>query len=398
MPVRNPPTGVSVREEARASGTASMRLSTGNAPLPRSARNVPRGMRPQDYEPDAPPPGPVVAADEFAVGVAGLDHDHIYGMCDGLAAAGARIAWVFDPDGGKLERFRERFPAARAARSLDEILDDAGVRLVASAAIPSEHWPIGRRVLESGKDYFTDKPPFTALAQLAEARAAVIATRRTYAVYYGERLHVESALHAGTLIARGAIGRVVHVMGAGPHRLNAGSRPPWFFERARYGGIICDIGSHQAEQFLSYSGARRARVTSSRVANYAHPEHPELEDFGDFTCVADNGVAGYHRVDWFTPDGLRAWGDGRTVILGTEGYIELRKYVDVARDASGDHVFVVNADGERHLSVRGKVGFPFFGDLIRDCLERTERAMTQEHAFDAAELALEAQARAVRLA
>jgi predicted dehydrogenase len=327
-----------------------------------------------------------------------LDHDHIYGMCDGLIAAGAELAWVFDPDPAKVDAFRKRFPSARSARGAEDILSDERVRLVASAAIPSEHWPVGRRVLESGRDYFVDKPPFTTLEQLVEARAAVARTRHKYAVYYGERLHVESAIHAGRLVSRGAIGRVVHVMGLGPHRLNASARPPWFFERDRYGGIICDIGSHQADQFLFFSGAASARVVSSRVANYAHADHPELEDFGDFTCVGDNGVAGYHRVDWFTPSGLRTWGDGRTFLVGSDGYIEIRKYVDVARDPSGDHLFLVNADGERQIDVHGKVGFPFFGELILDCLDRRERAMTQAHAFAAAELALEAQARAVRIA
>ena len=335
---------------------------------------------------------------EFAFAAMHLDHDHIYGMCEGLVAAGAELAWVFDPDAKKVDAFRARFPQAEAARSADEILSDPRVLLVASAGVPSEHWPIGRRVLDSGKDYFVDKPPFTTPSQLAEARAEVARTGRKYAVYYSERLHVESAIHAGRLIARGAIGRVVHVMGLGPHRLNAASRPRWFFERARYGGIICDIGSHQAEQFLFYSGAASAHVTSSRIANYAHREYPQLEDFGDFTAVAENGVAGYHRVDWFTPSGLRAWGDGRIMLVGTDGYIEIRKYIDIAKEAAGDRLFLVNAHGERQIDVRGRVGFPFFGELVRDCLERTERAMPQAHAFQAAELALEAQARAERIA
>jgi predicted dehydrogenase len=335
---------------------------------------------------------------EFQFAAAYLDHDHIYGMCDGLVAAGAELSWVFDPQADRLTAFQRRFPHARAARSLDEVLADPRVALVASAGVPCEHWPTGRRVIESGKDYFVDKPPFTSLSQLGEAREAVARTGRKYAVYYGERVHVESAVHAGRLVAGGAIGRVVHVAGFGPHRLNATSRPPWFFEKARYGGIICDIGSHQAEQFLFFSGAEVARVTASRVANYAHPEYPELEDFGDFACVADNGVAGYHRVDWFTPSGLRAWGDGRLFLVGTDGQLEIRKYVDVARDATGDHLFLANAKGERQIDALGKVGFPFFGELIRDCLERAERAMSQAHAFAAAELALEAEARAERIA
>ena len=40
------------------------------------------------------------------------------------------------------------------------------------------------------------------------------------------------------------------------------------------------------------------------------------------------------------------------------------------------------------------MGFRFFGELIVDCLNRTEKAMAQAHAFKAAELCLKAQAAA----
>jgi predicted dehydrogenase len=200
---------------------------------------------------------------------------------------------------------------------------------------------------------------------------------------------------AGQLIADGAIGRVVQVLGTGPHRLNAGSRPPWFFEKARYGGILCDIGSHQIEQILTYTGASQASIAMSRVANFDHPDYPELEDFGEASLVMDNGSSGYFRVDWFTPNGLRTWGDGRTFILGTKGFIELRKYLDIGRDDEGDQVYLANQEGEWHLSVHGQVGYPFFGQLILDCLNRTEHAMTQDHAFMAAELCLLAERDAV---
>ena len=216
-------------------------------------------------------------------------------------------------------------------------------------------------------------------------------------VYFSERLHVESAVVAGDLIRGGAIGRVLQVMCIAPHRLSKATRPAWFFERARYGGILCDIGSHQIEQILHYTGATDATIVSSTVANYANPDKPELEDFGETSLVTNTGASGYLRVDWFTPDGLKTWGDGRTFILGSEGYIELRKYIDVARDDAGDHVYIVDAKGARHLNVAGTVGFPFFGQLVLDCLHRTENAMTQAHAFKAAELCLRAQAGARRL-
>ncbi|UUZ79592.1 Gfo/Idh/MocA family oxidoreductase [Paenibacillus sp. P26] len=342
-------------------------------------------------------PNPVVKPGEFAFAAVALDHGHIYGMCNGLIEAGADLVAVYDPDPAKVDAFIQKFPQAKAAASEAEILKDPNIKLVAAAAVPSERCALGLRVMDAGKDYFTDKTPFTTLEQLESARAKVKETGKKYMVYYSERLHVESAIFAGQLVEQGAIGRVVQVMGWGPHRLNAPSRPEWFFQKEKYGGILCDIGSHQIEQFLFYSGAKDATVTSSRVANYKNKQYPELEDFGDATLVGDNGATFYFRVDWLTPDGLGTWGDGRTIILGTDGYIELRKYIDIARDKKGNHLYLVNHEGEKHFELSGQVGYPFFGQLILDCINRTENAMTQEHAFKAAELCLQSQKQAVRI-
>ena len=342
-------------------------------------------------------PAPVVAPGEFPIAAIGLDHGHIYGQCNGLVEAGATLQWVYDPDPAKVANFVKTYPQVQVARSEQEILQRNDIRLVTSAAIPSERCALGLRVMQHGKDYFTDKCPFTTLEQLAAARQATAHTTQKYMVYYSERLHVESAVYAGQLIADGAIGRVLQVIGLGPHQLRAQHRPAWFFNKAQYGGILCDIGSHQVEQYLFYSGATGGTVQASSVANHAHPDYPELEDFGDCTIIGDNGTSNYFRVDWFTPDGLGTWGDGRTIILGSKGYIELRKYIDVAREQSGDHVYLVDQSKEHHFAVHGQVGYPFFGAFIRDCLDRTEHAMTQAHAFRAAELALQAQAQARRI-
>ncbi|ASA21418.1 Gfo/Idh/MocA family protein [Paenibacillus donghaensis] len=340
---------------------------------------------------------PVVEQGEFIMAAMALDHGHIYGMCNGLVEAGAQLKWVYDPDPAKVTAFLNTYPGVKVAASAADILEDPEVQLVAAAGIPCERGPLGVTVMQHGKDYFTDKAPFTTLAQLEDARAAVEATGQKYMVYYSERLHVESAIYAGQLIAKGAIGRVLQVIGLGPHRLNAASRPEWFFQREKYGGILCDIGSHQIEQFLFYAGCQEATILHSKVANYNNEAYPELEDFGDATLVGDNGATQYFRVDWFTPDGLGTWGDGRTMIMGTEGYIELRKYSDIGRSSTPDHVYWVDGEGEHYEHVAGRVGYPFFGELILDCLHGTEHAMTQAHVFKAAELCLKAQAQAVNL-
>jgi len=349
--------------------------------------NMSSGM---NYAPKGKP-SPVVESGEFIISAIGLDHGHIYGQCGGLIGAGAVLKSVYDPDPRKVEAFCKAFPQATAVKSEDEILGDPKVHLVTGAAITNQRCALGLRVMNAGKDYFTDKAPLTTLDQLAAAKETVEKTGKKYMVYYSERIHVETAVFAGQLIEQGAIGQVVQVLGLGPHRLQAKNRPDWFFIKEKYGGILCDIGSHQIEQILFYTGAKDAKIVSSQIGNFNNPDYPELDDFGDATLLTDNGATGYFRVDWFTPDGLQMWGDGRSFILGTEGFIEQRKYMNIGTNDGSGHLFLANGKEETHYHVEGKVGYPFFGKLILDCLNRTENAMTQAHAFKAAELCVKAQ-------
>lgn len=318
-----------------------------------------------------------------------LEHAHIYDMCRHLIAAGAELVAVYDADPIKLERFAERFPDVEIAGGIEAILADNSIQLIASAAIPNQRADLGLRVMAAGKDFFTDKPPMTTLAQLRAVKAKVAQTGRKYAVYFNEHVVVDSVLYAGALVKQGKIGRVIQTIGVGPHR-ERGSRPEWFYERQRYGGILCDIGIHQIEQFLYFTGNQHATVVTSQIANYQHPQSPEFDDFGDALLRGENGATGYFRCDWFTPEGLSVWGDGRLTILGTEGYIELRKYVDLTRGES-NILYLVNSDGEQRIATAGKVARTFFNDFVLDCLYRTENAMTQAWVFTVAELAIRAQ-------
>lgn len=334
----------------------------------------------------------VVGAGEFCFAATHLDHGHIYGQCNGLRDAGASCKWVYDPDPVKIEKFLEAFPEAQVAERFSQVLQDSEVKLVSSAAIPNERAEIGRQVMAAGKDYFTDKSPFTTLQQLESIKDVVKVTGRKYMVYYAERLHNDAAWTAGELIEQGAVGRVLQVLNLAPHRLAKPTRPLWFFDKECYGGILTDIGSHQVEQFLTYAGCSSATINFARVDNLNNSDTPELEDFGEMSMTADNGASFYSRVDWFTPEGLRTWGDGRTFIVGTEGTMELRKYIDVAREAPSSRLLLVNSAGEQDIECLGKSAFPFFGRLILDCINRTENAMTQSHTFRAAQLSMKAQA------
>ncbi|MDF3127753.1 Gfo/Idh/MocA family oxidoreductase [Kiritimatiellaeota bacterium B1221] len=345
-----------------------------------------------NWAPTAAKPEPVVAKGEFIFASAFFNHGHIYGQTNGLTEAGGVCKWAWDPDSDRLDAFCEKYPEVQRASSYEQILEDPEVQLITAAAIPSDRCEFGIQALRAGKDYFTDKSPFTSLAQLAEAKKAVEETGKKYMCDFSERLHTEAGWYAGELIREGAIGKVIQVMTLAPHNLAKESRPDWFFDKEKYGGILTDIGSHQFEQFLSYAGAKDATVNFARVDNIANADTPGLEDFGEASLTTDNGVSCYCRIDWFNPRGHRSWGDGRTFILGTDGYIEVRKYNDITREPKEDQVvYLVDHEGEKRIPCSGKIGFPFYGQFILDILNRTEKAMTQAHCFKAAELSMKAQ-------
>ena len=333
--------------------------------------------------------------------VIGLNHNHIYSQVRLLLRAGradstgAELVSVYAAEPELLAEFTQAFPQARLARTAREILEDESIQLVVSAGIPSARAPLGIQVMQHGKDFMSDKPGFTTLEQLAEARRVQAETGRIYSICFSERFEVGAAVRAGELIQAGAIGQVVQTIGLGPHRLHPPARPDWFYQRAKYGGILTDIASHQVDQFLYYTGSTQAEVVASQVANYKHPQFPELEDFGDLLLRGDKGT-GYIRVDWYTPAGLGVWGDGRLTILGTDGYIELRKYIDVAGRAGTNHLFLVDQTGIQYVDC-SQQDLPYGRQLIADILNRTETAMPQAHCFLASQLALEAEAKAQKL-
>lgn len=324
-----------------------------------------------------------------------INHNHIYGMARLLLRAGAEFVSFYATEPDLIAEFSPAFPQARLARSAQEILEDESIHLILTSGIPCERAPLGIQAMKHGKDFMSDKPGFTTLEQLAEARRVQAETKRIYSICFSERLEVRAAVQAGELIHAGAIGKVVQTVGLGPHRIHPPARPAWFYQKDKYGGILTDIASHQVDQFLFFTGSTQAEVVTSQVANWHHPQFPELEDFGEMLLRSDQGT-GYIRVDWFTPQGLGQWGDGRMIIIGTDGYIELRKYIDLAGRPGGDHLFLVDQKQIRYIDC-SQHDLPYGRQLIADILNRTETAMPQAHCFLASQLALEAEARAYKL-
>jgi predicted dehydrogenase len=334
-------------------------------------------------------------APKIKIAVVGINHSHIYSQVQAVQRGGGELVSFYAKEADLAAAFSKRFPQAARARSEKEILENRDIQLVLSSAIPDERAPLGIRVMQHGKDYMADKPGITTLQQLADVRRVQAETGRIYSIMYSERLENRATIKAGELVKAGAIGRVVQTIGLGPHRMSAKTRPAWFFEGPRFGGILCDIGSHQADQFLYFTGSTRADIVAAQVGNIRNQQYPTFEDFGDVMLRGDGG-AGYIRVDWFTPDGLSTWGDGRLTVLGTDGFIEIRKNVDIAGRPGESHLFLVDQKETRYVDCRD-VPLPYGPQLVSDVLNRTETAMPQTHCFLATELVLKAQAQAQRI-
>lgn len=327
--------------------------------------------------------------------VIGLNHGHIYGQTEAMIRGGGQLVAFYAKENDLAEAYAKKYPDCKRASSEKEILEDNSIQLIVSASIPVDRAPLGIEVMKHGKDFLVDKPGITTLKQLADVRKVQKETKRIYSVMYSERFENRATVKAGELVKAGAIGNVIQTIGMGPHRININSRPQWFFDKKYFGGIICDIGSHQFDQFLFFTNSTKGEILASQTGNVHYAQHTNFEDFGDVT-VRGNGGTGYIRVDWFTPDGLNTWGDGRLTILGTDGYIELRKNVDIAGREGGNHLFLVDKKETRYIDC-SKEPLPFGEQFVSDVANRTNTAMTQEHCFLATELALKAQESATKL-
>lgn len=332
--------------------------------------------------------------------VCGMSHDHIYGMIGAVQRGGGELIAAWGGEDDKLAAFKKRFPNVKIVKTQDEIINDPSAQLVLTSQIANERAGIAVRAMKAGKDVLSDKPGITTLDDLAKVRKTIAETKRIYAIMYSELLEVKAAVYAGELVKQGAIGKVIQTINIAPHQIfqkggvagGGSGRPDWFWVPEQYGGILCDIGSHQVDQFLYYTGSKQAEIVESQIANVRHPDHPRFQDFGDMVLRGDRGF-GYVRLDWFTPDGLGTWGDGRLFLLGTDGYIEIRKYADVGVKKEGNNLFIVDSKQARYIDCN-QMPLPFGPQFVSDIVNRTHTAQDPEECLLAAQLVIEAQNKA----
>lgn len=328
--------------------------------------------------------------------VVGLDHPHAYAMTMSLLAAGAEHAG-FAADDETVGGYAAMFGAEQ--REIDDVLADTTIDLVVPVGVPSERAAVSVAALRAGKHVLSDKPATTTTGQVDEIRAAVSETGQIFAVLLGERFESRASRRAAALVADGAIGDVVHVNSFGPHRLGIDGRPAWFFDGTKNGGILNDLASHQIDQFLHLAGRDGqpiddVTIASALVANRAHPEHPELEDYGE-VLLRTPTATGFARVDWFSPGGIPTWGDVRLFVVGTAGYLEARKNVDIGGQPGGDHLLLVTERETRRFDCQ-RDELTVMADFLDGVRDGVARGLSTEHSLAVCDLAARVQAAARR--
>jgi len=324
------------------------------------------------------------------LGVLGIDHGHIFNMLSAMLSHGCVCEqWWSEGQAVTEKEFKRRFPAISRVEDRRRIIEDPEIDMILISSVPADRADLAIEVMMAGKDVMVDKPGCTTIEQLEAIKKCVDATGRIWSVNFSERFGVPAAVKAEELVADGVIGTIKQTLGTGPHQQNLTGRPPWFFERSRFGGILCDIASHQVDQFLFFTGSTDVQISHALVENTTQPDYPEFQDYGEIVLTGNKGH-GFVRVDWFTPDALGVWGDGRLTILGDKGYIELRKYIDIGRDKTANHLYLANGEKVVHIDCND-VELTYFPRLINDVKDRTETAMPQWHAFKTMELAIKAQ-------
>lgn len=343
----------------------------------------------------APPPADARPGAPVRVGVVGLDHDHGLMLAGRLRLAGARIvAYAADGSRSRAALTAMALPGRVQARTAEAISEADDIDLVVTAAIPSARADIAVRALRAGKHVLTDKPGVTTADDLAAIDDAVTASGRRWWVLFGERFENRAVRQACARARLGDIGRVVSVLGLGPHRMGAAGRPAWFWDPAATGGILVDIGSHQVDQFLAATGADpdAVEVVTAAVGNVASPAHPHMQDIGMMVLRAGSAI-GTHRVDFLSPAGLHTWGDGRLMLVGLEGTLEVRTNVDVAGRRGREHLIVTDRRGVRRIDVSA-TPVDWAARLLADVRDGSDTLLDHRHTLAVSRITLRAQAAA----
>ena len=221
-----------------------------------------------------------------SVGVAGLGY---WGpnLARNLAALpGCELRWLCDADSDARERVRARFPGARLATDLGELLGDDGLDAVVLATPVPTHAPLALRVLAAGKHCFVEKPLATSVTDAEAVAEAAERAGRTLMV--GHLLEYHPGVRMlRTLIDDGDLGTPYYIYG---NRLNLGKL------RADE-SALWSLGAHDVSVILALADEEPEEAV-------AHGEcyvRPGVQDVVFCYLRFASGLAAHLHLSWLDP-------------------------------------------------------------------------------------------------
>ncbi|WP_410790172.1 Gfo/Idh/MocA family protein [Kribbella sp. C-35] len=243
------------------------------------------------------------------IAIAGAAHPHVaYATAEVDQVAEYDLVAVADPSRETAERWAAPYDA-KVFTDHQQMLREVEPEVVMVAGIYGDRGQVVVDALNAGCHVIADKPLCTTLEDLDAIAEAADRTGRHVT------LLLEKRYYPVTLAALGIadrLGTIHGVTSSGPHKLNRPTRPAWFFERARYGGLLNDLAVHDIDAALLFTGLTSGIVSGSIVDS----------SYGVATLSGPGAVitAG---VDWMNPAGSPVHGDYRMKLVGTEGTAEL---------------------------------------------------------------------------
>ncbi len=243
-------------------------------------------------------------------------------VAPGLARAinnspGVSLVGVADTDFPRAEALAGRL-GVRAAADYHEFLADPDVDL---AVIGLPHWlhhPVAIECAKAGKHVYVEKPLANSLDEADEMIAVAEANNVRLFAAHTQRFFASTIL-ARTMIEEGRIGTPIYATDTWYKDFGLASRPPWFLDRAKGGGMWLMNGAHMIDRTCWMLGSEVATV-KAWIGNPIYKL--QADDSSMALLQLKNGThctivhAGYRN----------GVGKCEVDILGTEGMLKVDTY------------------------------------------------------------------------
>ena len=201
-----------------------------------------------------------------------------------------------------------------------DMLDAVRPDVVSVGAVYARNGEWAAAALERGIAVVSDKPVAASWESLARLRALTEGAQRLLLTEFPFRALPEFRA-ARAAVAGGLVGEVVLATAQKSYRF--GTRPPWYDDRALYGGTLLWIASHGID-LLRFATGQRLRPLWGRQGNLSQPAYPTMEDHVACAFALEGGGSGLVHADFLRPALARTHGDDRLRLAGSKGMIEVR--------------------------------------------------------------------------